>query len=383
MSNVSIFNGIRLRRCYGPIFLIFLLTFPAFLQAKNVSNEASEVAQKKIKLFAYESTKPLSLEEIGEIRHVIEQSRVLEMPRLDKATINALGVLLLRANADHAFQDECAGEYDFQGLWSRIGIDVDPRGYAYLSDQISISRGEKQQYGFILPGPGAPPFTEDQRRGFSLNRNRIGIQLYVPGQTSAELVTPAAPSLAMAEPHYPTTPELRAKLLSLVQMDQAARDEPSHSMTDAESKAFYAHMLAVDAANLPQIQAIFDKYGFPTAEMVGRSGVLAAFLLVQHAIQAPALMSRAATEAAPLMQRGDLPYMNYALLVDRVACVIDHRPQTFGTQGTRIPKSFWYCPIAEPQDVNERRAKLFLEPLSHEQIYGKSPSVTSASTSAS
>ncbi|WP_238533026.1 hypothetical protein, partial [Rhodanobacter thiooxydans] len=57
-------------------------------------------------------------------------------------------------------------------------------------------------------------------------------------------------------------------------------------------------------------------------------------------------------------------------LVDRVACVIEHKTQLYGTQGSRNSQSYWYCPIADPGEVNNRRAKLLLPPLSNEKIYG-------------
>jgi hypothetical protein len=74
-----------------------------------------------------------------------------------------------------------------------------------------------------------------------------------------------------------------------------------------------------------------------------------------------------------MRRRGDLPAVDYALLVGRVDCVLDRRPQLFGTQGSRDRKSYWYCPIAEPRQVNERRAGLLLPPLDNVQIYGTAP----------
>lgn len=325
-------------------------------------------AQRSIQAMAQQSTGALSSSQIDELKKLLQSSKVLEADRLEPATIEAAGNLLLRAGADKDFQETYLD--DWPGLWARVGIDVDPQGFAYLMDRVALTQGRKQIYGSIPPAPTDTPFDGKDQRGFASHRNMLGIKPRIDANAKPSFAIQGPPPLAMKHPVYPTMPRLRAELLQLGKMDQAARIEPDHALNKEEEATRDKNLIEVDAKTLPAIQSIHDRYGFPNVAEVGRAGVQAAFLVIQHAITAPKLMSQAARETKVLMDHGDLPYIDYALLVDRVACVIEHKPQRYGTQGSRIPKNYWYCPIAEPDQVNARRAALFLQPLSQEDIYG-------------
>lgn len=272
--------------------------------------------------------------------------------------------MLYRAKADPDRQSTYLD--DFPGLWSRVGIDVDPLGLANLEDRVARSLGQPQVNGTLPARPGDYEGVE-AKRIYAAGRDMLG----VPHEASMTPVDTPLP-LAMAHPVRPTLPDVRAELLRLGFMDQSVRKDTSN-MTPEQIKAMNAEMEKVDGYTLPRMRAIFDRYGLPLPSQVGRAATHSAFLLVQHAIRDPGLMRAAVAEADHMRRRGDLPAVDYALLVDRVDCVLDHRPQLFGTQGSRDPKSYWYCPIAEPRQVNERRAGLHLPPLDDVQIYGTKP----------
>lgn len=339
---------------------------PAATASKSHTTLAD--AQKQIRTMAHELSGALSLEQISKLKELLQSSKVLDADRLEPATIEALGVLLSNAGEDKDFQDTYLD--DWPGLWARVGIDVDPYGFAYLMDRISLSEGHRQIYGSIRENSTEAPLHDEDPLSFAHHRDRLGIEANDFANLGVKSSRSSSPSLAMRRPNYPLMPKLRAELLRLVQIDQAARAVPDRPMSEVEEQAWAKKMMAVDATILPHIQAIYSKYGFPSVADVGRSGVQAAFLLIQHAINAPKLMSQAARDAKKLMSHGDLPMMDYALLVDRVACLIDHKPQIYGTQGNRIPKDYSYCTIEKPDRVNARRAALLLPPLSREEIYG-------------
>ena len=107
---------------------------------------------------------------------------------------------------------------------------------------------------------------------------------------------------------------------------------------------------------------MIDKYGWPGNSLVGRSGSLTAFLVIQH--------SNLATmqKYLPLMRqaaaKGELAKQNLALVEDRVLTFQD-KPQLYGSQyryneTTGQPEFF---PIADEAHVDERRASMGLEPL--------------------
>lgn len=296
----------------------------------------------------------------------LAKSHVLEEHKLSSQTIDAIGDLIARTTGE---EDRRAEYLDgFSGLWSRVGVDVDPLGFANLEDRIARKRGEPQQFGTLVRGKADYP-AADAERSYAAARDMIGLNPrtdVVPVQGEVEL--------AMTKPVYPTLPAVRAELLHLGAMDQQVRQEPSGGFKGEEEKAFIKRMSDVDAYTLPRIRAIFNRYGIPTPWQVGRSGTHAAFLLIQHAIQDPALMRGAVAQARQLADKEELPDIDYALLSDRVDCVLDHRPQQFGTQGNRNPESYWFCPIADPSHVNQRRAHLHLAALTEEQIYGSSHS---------
>lgn len=356
------------RKATVPMMAIVLLLALSMHVCARADNTQLIAAQKRVQQMARGSKQALSLEKIAELQVLLDRSRMLGAEKLDPATIEAIGNLLSRAGANRAFQSTYLD--DFPGLWARVGIDVDARGFAVLSDGIAVSNGRKQDYGSLSSRSEALGANGAYRLAYASNRNMLGITAGREGAISTAPFMGGPFPLASQNPAYPTKPKLRAELLALAELDQAARREPEHSMSDAEEKVFIKRMDVIDARTLPRIRAIFNEYGFPTAAEVGRAGTHVAFLLVQHAISDPDLMIRAARDARPLMEQGDLPYIDYALLVDRVACVIEHRPQLYGTQGNRNPQSYWYCPIAAPSDVNDRRAKLLLPPLSNEKIYG-------------
>lgn len=290
----------------------------------------------------------------------LAESRILQRSELSPRTIDAIGDIIARTNGDERKSEYLDG---FYGLWSRVGIDVDPLGFANLEDRIARKQGEPQQFGTLARGKADYPVADAQRI-YAAARDMIGL----------DPRTPAAPirgkaTLAMAKPSHPTLPALRAELMRLGSMDQEARREPAGGFEGGDEKAFIKRMSDTDAYTLPRVRAIFDRYGIPSPMQVGRSGTHAAFLLIQHAINDPALMRGAVAQAKQLTNRGQLPGIDYALLSDRVDCVLDHRPQQFGTQGSRDPKS--YCPIADPEHVNRRRAALHMSPLTKERIYGK------------
>lgn len=303
----------------------------------------------------------LDADQRRELFDTLSSSRLLERPSLDPAVIERVGRLLFRAKGDPERQSTYLD--DFPGLWSRVGIDVDPLGLANLEDRVAHSQGQPQTYGTLPPRKGDYEGAE-ARRIYAASRDMLG----------APADAPAGPDesprpLAMRHPVHPTLPDVRTELLRLGRMDQSVRQDTS-GMPAERIKAMDAEMEKIDEYTLPRVRAIFDRYGLPSPAQVGRAGTHSAFLLIQHAVRDPGLMRAAVAQADALRRRGELPAVDYALLIDRVDCVLDHRPQRFGTQGSRDPKSHWYCTIDDPQHVNERRATLHLFALKHDDIYG-------------
>lgn len=341
--------------------MIPLLLFSIASHASDLSVSAAEA---RIRNLAHARAGALSMHEIGELKDTLAQSGLFKAPRLSKEAIEALGELAFLADADKEFQSDLLNNET--QLFQRVGLDVDPCGYANLVDRVDAKNGRPTTFGTLSSSEGAQ-LSADRRRDITRARRYIGIRQPAGTKCGAARFRDERPPLAMRSPVYPTKPEVRAELVDLYVLDQEARDFDDAGLDDARKKAAYARMQEVDAKVLARFRPIFDKYGIPGNRSVGRFGTLAAWTIIQHAITAPEVMRKGVVDAGKLRANGELGDGPYALLVDRVACVIDHTQQTYGTFPVADAKSPWYCPIKDPAKLNERRASVFMEPVLVEQ----------------
>ena len=121
-------------------------------------------------------------------------------------------------------------------------------------------------------------------------------------------------------------------------------------------------IIQADARNLPRVTAMIDQYGWPGKSLVGSEGSSTAFLVIQHS-NLPTMQ-----KYLPLMRqaaaKGELEKRDLALVEDRVL-TFQNKPQLYGSQyrynaTTGKPEFF---PIADEAHVDERRARMSLEPL--------------------
>jgi hypothetical protein len=156
-------------------------------------------------------------------------------------------------------------------------------------------------------------------------------------------------------------PVLRKELLERLEQDQAIRKESIAATDESRRDEIFARMQAIDLSNTSRMKEIVAKYGWPTPKLVGRDGVQAAFLIVQHAdfdFQ---------KEVFPLVERafkdGTIPGQSYALLLDRVL-VRSGKPQVYGTQAKVDGSKITLEPIDDEANVDRRRHEIGLPPIS-------------------
>ncbi|ODT03645.1 MAG: hypothetical protein ABS52_08550 [Gemmatimonadetes bacterium SCN 70-22] len=159
-------------------------------------------------------------------------------------------------------------------------------------------------------------------------------------------------------------PALRAELLSRVARDQAVRDtfQVQLRQTGTITPALFASMSRVDSANFLWLREVVRSQGFPTHAQVGRDGVAAATLLVQHADAAPDFQGEMLPTFEALHRSGDVTGQELALLTDRVAKARG-RPQRYGSQTTIVDGKVIIDPIEDSAGVDARRRALGLPPL--------------------
>jgi Family of unknown function (DUF6624) len=157
---------------------------------------------------------------------------------------------------------------------------------------------------------------------------------------------------------------LRDQLLARVAQDQAVRDTFAMQLreTGTLTRELIASMQAVDSANLAWLKPQIQRTGFPTAAQVGREGVAAAALLVQHADADPSFQAAVLPLLEAAFKAGVVSGQEVAMLTDRVAKA-QGRPQRFGTQTTIADGRVVIDPIADSAQVDARRAAMGLPPL--------------------
>jgi hypothetical protein len=162
-------------------------------------------------------------------------------------------------------------------------------------------------------------------------------------------------------------PALRRLLLQMEQSDQDARKFLVLAMQNAalaEDDPAAVRTRQVDGANLRALRHIVLQDGFPTVAMVGKDGVQAAFLLVQHADTDTVFQERMLSVIEKRLRSGQIDSNQYALLTDRVLRA-QGKPQRYGSQFERRDGGWRPQPIADEPHVDARRRALGLMSLAN------------------
>lgn len=159
------------------------------------------------------------------------------------------------------------------------------------------------------------------------------------------------PSSWPAPQYAPEIAELRKRLKAMVDEDQAVR---------VGAKISEARMEEVDSRHEPEIERIFEKYGWPKRSLVGKDAGHDFWLLVQH--QPLPLQQRLLPELEAAAQQGEASRSDYAYLYDRVR-IGEGKPQRWGTQAKCVNGLPVLSPVEDPAGLDERRRELRMPPL--------------------
>ena len=121
-------------------------------------------------------------------------------------------------------------------------------------------------------------------------------------------------------------------------------------------------MAKLDKEHTRRLKEIVNRRGWPTSEAVGKDGVHAAFLIVQHAVHDPAFQKAMLPHLEKSRAAGDLPGDNLALLIDRIL-VGEGKPQRYGTQAKLIDGRLKFDPIEDEANLAARRKQFGLMPM--------------------
>ena len=155
----------------------------------------------------------------------------------------------------------------------------------------------------------------------------------------------------------PTMPALRAMLLDMADKDQAIR-KTLVGITDPSAELMQP-IIDIDESNTAKLKLIYAKNGWPNSLMIGRDGVNAFWLLVQHSPDFN-FQKTILPHVKTAFNNGDIDGQCYAMFIDRLL-VHEGKPQKYGTQiknwvnKTPIPYT-----IENRSNVNTARASIGL-----------------------
>ena len=162
--------------------------------------------------------------------------------------------------------------------------------------------------------------------------------------------------------------ELAHELDTIYEDDQKYRMqleevEQKYGWQSNETRDLWNVINAKDAENLIKIETILDKYGWLGNEEIGTQGNMTLFLVIQHADLST--QEKYLPMMRETVRNGRAKGYNLALLEDRVA-LGEGKKQIYGSQVRQNPQthSYYVCPLEDPDNVDQRRAKVGLSPLS-------------------
>jgi hypothetical protein len=149
---------------------------------------------------------------------------------------------------------------------------------------------------------------------------------------------------------------LRQELLTRMAEDQEARRPvPGRAPSEAEVK----RIQEIDRKNTARLEEVIEKHGWPGKTLVGEDGAFAAWLMIQHADQAPAFQRRCLPLLEKAVLAGEAGGKELAYLTDRVL-VADGKPQRYGTQFHQVDGQLVPREVEDPGKLEARRKKVGL-----------------------
>ena len=145
---------------------------------------------------------------------------------------------------------------------------------------------------------------------------------------------------------------------------KALDNEKKFGGQSTEAKDQWKIVAQKDKANLAVVENIIAKYGWPGITEVGFEGNQTIFLVIQHAELA--IQKKYLPIMKEAVNHGNAMSKDYAYLMDRVA-LREGNKQLYGSQLVRDGKTgkmLYPAPLEDPDNVDSRREKVGLEPMS-------------------
>ena len=159
-----------------------------------------------------------------------------------------------------------------------------------------------------------------------------------------------------------SNPALRDELLAMEKVDQDARRKCSSGDADFQMKCYVEIAKTIDTPNTVRLGQIFDAHGLPGIQMVGRDGLNAFMILLQHTV-GDELRVRAVGPITKAFERKELTPQDYANFIDRLRL---HKGmgQLYGSGFEFKDGKMVLSKTEDLKNLEKRRRKLGLPPMS-------------------
>jgi hypothetical protein len=164
-----------------------------------------------------------------------------------------------------------------------------------------------------------------------------------------------------------TNTALRAELLKMRETDQQARGRCAKGNGDEQMKCLAETLEKIDKPNTARLSEIFDQSGFPSAKEVGKDGVEAFLLILQHAPD-EALRRKCLKPVKKAFKRTEITPSEFAGYVDRLL-VRQNKPQIYGSNFDFKEGKLVMSAVKDRKNLDKRRRKIGLPTI--EEYAGK------------
>jgi hypothetical protein len=174
-----------------------------------------------------------------------------------------------------------------------------------------------------------------------------------------------------------TNPQLSIELLAMRDRDQAVRNACPTGNTDEQIKCYVKISEEVDKPHTQRLNEIVRTYGVPDSKLVGKEGVEAYYLLLQHSND-PKLKQKSLKGMEKAFKAKELSPGDYANFTDRLLVNLG-KLQVYGANFDLKDGKMVMSPTKDVKNLDKRRKSIGLPPIAEymkmlEEVY-KIPAV--------
>jgi hypothetical protein len=156
---------------------------------------------------------------------------------------------------------------------------------------------------------------------------------------------------------------LADELKTMTEIDQVAAYVPQGKYKLLTRVQWDKFKDSVFTTHKVRLEKIFDEFGYPGYDLVGKEGSNNFWLMVQHSDKDIDFQSRVLEKLKTEVDNNNADGSNYGLLTDRVK-INKGEKQIYGTQVTyNVQGQAYPKPLVDSVNVNKRRAEVGLDPL--------------------